>query len=352
MLQIQEYVSLLPYNTFRVEAQARYFVEIHRKEELFWLFSQKELPCLALPLVVLGGGSNLLLAKKAQGTQPLVYPNLFLKMSILGKEILKEDNDSVLVRVAAGENWHQFVEYAVSQGWAGIENLALIYGTVGAAPLQNIGAYGVEIKETLVEVETLEIASQKIKYFSNQDCQFGYRDSIFKREAKGKYLILSVVFRLQKKPNFRLEYGAIQEELKKENQLDPDSLTLQAVSQAIMRIRNSKLPNPAELGNAGSFFKNPEISEDLYQNIVKKFPDLVSYPTQKGRKVAAGWLIEHCGWKGKRVGQVGTYPKQALILVNWGGAAGADIWEFATQIQKAVFEKFDIWLEPEINVLT
>ncbi|WP_027001870.1 UDP-N-acetylmuramate dehydrogenase [Hugenholtzia roseola] len=352
MVEIQENVSLLPYNTFQIEAKARYFAEINRKEELFWLFAQKEAAYSTLPLVVLGGGSNLLLAKKAQANETVVYPNLFLKMNILGKEILTQDEDSVLVRVGAGENWHHFVEFAVEQGWAGIENLALIYGTVGAAPLQNIGAYGVEIKETLVEVEAFEIESQKVKCFSNQDCQFGYRDSIFKREAKGKYLILSVVFRLHKKPNFRLEYGAIQEELKKENQSDPDSLTLKAVSQAVMRIRNSKLPNPAEIGNGGSFFKNPEISQEVFQKIIKKFPDLVSYPTENGRKVAAGWLIEQAGWKGKRVGQVGTYPKQALILVNWGGAKGADIWEFATQIQKAVFEKFEIWLEPEINVLT
>ncbi|MDW8205654.1 MAG: UDP-N-acetylmuramate dehydrogenase [Cytophagales bacterium] len=332
--------SLLAYNTFGVEATARYFMEA---DSLAAVQTALRLPEVqGLPLLVLGGGSNLLFTRNFEG--------LVLKISLKGIELLDEDKQFYYVRAAAGENWHGFVQHCIAHGWAGVENLSLIPGTVGAAPIQNIGAYGVELKDVFEELQAIAIADGSLHTFSHSDCRFAYRESIFKHQAKGQYIIISVTFRLSKIPRINTSYGAISQTLAEMGIASP---TIAEVSRAVIRIRQSKLPDPAELGNAGSFFKNPEIPKTQFEALQHQYPDMPAYPaaTPDCVKVAAGWLIEQCGWKGKRMGNTGAHRKQALVLVNYGGASGMEIWQLAQQIQASVAEKFGICLQPEVNII-
>jgi UDP-N-acetylmuramate dehydrogenase len=332
-------ISLKPYNTFGIDVKAADFIEINSIEGLKFIIETFDL--VNRHTLVIGGGSNVLLTKN--------YDGLVLKMAILGIEKVNEDDEHVYIKAMAGEAWHQFVLYCVNNNYAGIENLSLIPGCVGAAPMQNIGAYGVEIKDTCFEVEAYDIETNEQKIFSNAECKFGYRESVFKHEAKGKYIISSVTFKLLKQAKVNVSYGAIQDVLRSKNIENP---TIKNVSDAVISIRESKLPNPKVLGNAGSFFKNPEIPTEEFLSLKEKFPALVGYKTSEtNTKLAAGWLIEQCGWKGKVVGNTGSHKDQALVLVNYGNATGNEIWKLAMQIQESVFEKFGVTIIPEVNVI-
>jgi UDP-N-acetylmuramate dehydrogenase len=291
---------------------------------------------------ILGGGSNILLTKN--------YDGLVVKVEIMGKDVIAEDDSSITLRVGSGENWHQFVMYCVDRNYGGIENLSLIPGTVGAAPMQNIGAYGVEIKKNILGVEAIEISTGDVRYFDNEGCRFGYRESIFKHDVKDQFLISSITLKLTKRDHqFNISYGAIDETLKK---FGVQNLSIKAISDAVINIRSSKLPDPARIGNAGSFFKNPSIQADLMDSIKKDFPSLPSYPSGDGLvKIPAAWLIEQCGWKGKTFDNIGVHQHQALVLVNYGGGDGEKIWELAMKIKESVKEKFSISLQPEVNVI-
>jgi UDP-N-acetylmuramate dehydrogenase len=270
-------------------------------------------------------------------------------MGMLGKEVVKEDANHVWVKIGAGESWHDLVMWAIDNGWGGIENLALIPGSVGAAPMQNIGAYGVEIKETFDRLEAYRLADGKVEVFDNLACRFGYRESVFKHEVKGQYIITSVTLKLSKNPIFHLEYGAIQDTMV---DMGVAEASLRAVAEAVMHIRRSKLPDPAVIGNAGSFFKNPELDHDHFVWIEAAHPYLPHYPAANGlTKIPAAWMIEQSGWKGYREGNFGVHDRQALVLVNHGGAAGADIWNLAMRIQADVEAKFGVKLMPEVNVV-
>lgn len=337
MLTIQSNVSLKSYNTFGIDVTTRYLVEVDNDEDIQTLL---QLPNIqTLPKLILGGGSNLLLTQDFNG--------LVIKIKIKGIETIKEDQDHVWLRVGAGENWHEFVMYCVERGLGGIENLSLIPGTVGAAPMQNIGAYGVEIKDTFDRLEAVDIATGVKRIFTNTDCRFGYRDSVFKNEAKEQYIITYVQFRLDKNPVFHISYGDIQKTLE---QIGVKELTIKAVSDAVIKIRRSKLPDPAEIGNAGSFFKNPEISASQYEALKSEYPDIPGYVVNEDIvKVPAGWLIEQCGWKGKRFGNIGVHTRQALVLVNYGGGKGQEIKQLSEKIQISVQERFGICLHSEVN---
>jgi len=336
-MQIIENQSLKLYNTFAISANARYFAEIHSEAELKETLQQN-----TQPLFLLGGGSNILLTQDFDG--------LVIKNSILGKEIIESTSEHVLVRIGAGENWHQAVLWTLAHDFGGLENLSLIPGTIGASPIQNIGAYGVELKDTFHKLEAMEIATGDIHTFTKADCQFGYRESIFKKALKDKYVITQVYFQLtQANHKINISYGAIQDVLNSKNIKNP---TIHDVSNAVIAIRSSKLPDPAKIGNAGSFFKNPEIPQAQFDGLKQKFPTIPSFPSEKGGvKVPAGWLIEQCGWKGTRRGDAGCYDKQALVLVNYGNAKGAEIWQLAMDIADSVEEKFGIRLLPEVNVI-
>lgn len=336
---IQQNVQLKPYNTFGLEATARYFVEVSSVEELKKILQNTDYQ--HLPKLILGGGSNMLLTKDFEG--------LVIKINIGGIEKVSEDAEQVILKVGAGVVWHQFVMHCVEQNLGGVENLSLIPGTVGAAPMQNIGAYGVEIKEVFVELEALNLETFEIETFDLKTCRFGYRESIFKHEAKGKYIIVSVSFHLQKHPKFNVSYGAINDTLA---EMGVTELSIKAISDAVIHIRQSKLPNPAEIGNAGSFFKNPEIAKTQFEALKEKFPNVPSYPVNETTvKVPAGWLIEQAGWKGQRFGNVGVHTKQALVLVNYGGGKGLEIKELSEKIQASVSEKFGINLHAEVNFI-
>lgn len=337
-MNVQENTSLKAYNTFGIEAKAKFFAEFDNLASLreLLLFSQSS----SLPLLVIGGGSNMLLTKDFEG--------LVIRNKIRGIEVLKEDEMEVLIRSGSGEVWHEFVQHCVAKGYGGIENLSLIPGFVGASPMQNIGAYGVEIKDVFHSLEAMAIADGSLRSFSREECKFGYRESIFKKEAKGKYIIVSVTYKLSKKPQLNTSYGAIEQELIKMGVKVPG---ISEVSQAVINIRRSKLPDPAVIGNAGSFFKNPEIPKDVFESLKSRFPDVVAYPTLHGMKVAAGWLIEQTGWKGKRIGETGVHKNQALVLVNYGEAKGAEVLNLASAIQQDVLNKFGIVLEMEVNII-
>ncbi|MEZ4829558.1 MAG: UDP-N-acetylmuramate dehydrogenase [Bacteroidia bacterium] len=338
MAQLKQNVPLKPYNTFGLEANARFWLEI-RDENTAIEFVTDNLHAED-PLLILGGGSNILLTADFEG--------VVLYNQILGKEIVAEDETHVWVKAGAGENWHQFVLFCIENGWGGIENLSLIPGSVGASPIQNIGAYGVEIKDVMDHLEALHIATGKIVRFSGEACRFGYRDSIFKQECRGEYMITRVVFRLNKNPKINTAYGAIEEELAQ----IPGPHGIREVSDAVIRIRQSKLPDPAVTGNAGSFFKNPVISAELFANIQAKFPQVPSYPSENGQvKIPAAWLIQTCGWKGYREGEFGVHPNQALVLVNYGEAKGSDILALSDRIMADVLSRFGIILEREVNVV-
>ncbi|MDB5087883.1 MAG: UDP-N-acetylenolpyruvoylglucosamine reductase [Mucilaginibacter sp.] len=339
MLQIQENVSLKNFNTFGVDAKARYFVEINHKDELIELFMDPQWQ--QMDHLVLGGGSNMLLLKD--------YEGLVIRINIRGIEHRISHND-VYVEAGAGEVWNDLVNFCVAREYAGLENLSLIPGSVGASPIQNIGAYGVELKDVFYSCCAFELATGAFKTFTKADCRFEYRESIFKSELKGQYIIVSVKFHLSMIPDFNLKYGAIEQELKNRNIINP---TLKVVSQVVSQIRVSKLPDPSTIGNAGSFFKNPIISADQFSGIQAKFPDVVNYPAGDGLvKLAAGWLIEQCGWKGKVVGNTGTWKNQALVLVNHGGATGEEVYTFSSQIIDSVYTKFGVMLQREVNIIS
>lgn len=336
-MQLHQNISLLPYNTFGIDTAAEYFLEIDDEGLLPGISVDTLLP---VEKHILGGGSNVLLTQNISG--------LTLLNRIKGIKVEKEDDEHIWVRVQSGEVWHEFVMYSIANNWAGIENLALIPGTVGAAPMQNIGAYGMEVKDCIVHVTAWHWEEQVYVTYSNQECKFGYRDSIFKSVLNGKVFIASIVFRLNKKPSFNTSYGAIEQELQNMN---ISTLSLKAIADAVINIRSSKLPDPKRIGNAGSFFKNPTISAEQFELLQTNFPNIPSYPVNNtGVKIPAGWLIEQCGWKGYRRGHTGVHEKQALVLVNYGGAKGSEIWQLSEEILDSVQTRFGILLEREVQV--
>lgn len=335
-MTISENISLKNYNTFGIDVKAKRFISINSVKELQQLlFKEKE-------LFLLSGGSNMLLTKDIE--------KLVAHIDIRGISIENEDENFVEVTVNAGENWHEFVLWCVNKNYGGLENLSLIPGKVGTCPMQNIGAYGVEVKDTITKVSVLEIQTGKITSFSNEECKFDYRNSIFKTEVKNKFIIISVSFKLTKKHHiFHTSYGAIETELSSKKISTPN---LKDISDAVIAIRKSKLPDPKELGNSGSFFKNPLITDKHFKNLQKKFPTIPSYIISETElKIPAGWLIEQAGFKGKRFGNCGVHKKQALVLVNYGNASGIEILNLAKKIQKIILEKFEIELEIEVNII-
>ena len=338
-MRIFQNISLKPYNTFGIEANASQFVELQTLEEVQVLCQTFNLT--DRKLLILGGGSNILLTKDFDG--------MAIKINLKGIEIVKENDEELWVQAMAGESWHSFVMHCVEKNWGGLENLSLIPGCVGAAPMQNIGAYGTEIKAVFSSLKAVEIATGEMVEFNNEACEFGYRESVFKNKYKGKYIIVSVIFKLNKKPILNVSYGAIQDVLNEKGITSP---TIQDISNAVIAIRQSKLPNPAELGNAGSFFKNPEIPAEQYQRLKNEFPEIPGYPAPNNQvKVPAGWLIEQCQWKGKIVGNTGAHKNQALVLVNYGNATGNEILNLAKQIQDSVYNQFKINISPEVNLI-
>lgn len=338
-MTIQENISLKPYNTFGIGAYAKYLASFQSTEELEELLNYK-LPTTNHKLV-LGGGSNILFIKN--------YDGLILKNEITGIELIKEDDNYVFIKAGAGENWHRFVLYCLQHNFAGVENLSLIPGNVGASPMQNIGAYGVEIKDVFYDLEALHLKEKKVHTFSLNDCEFGYRESVFKKKYKDQFVITTVTFRLHKKPVFNTSYGAINQEL--EN-MGVKELSIQAISQAVINIRSAKLPDWKVVGNAGSFFKNPIVTVQKFLKLKQTFPGIIAFPSGEGStKLAAGWLIEQCGWMGYRKGDAGCYPKQTLVLVNYGNAKGEEIYQLSKKIIHSVKEKFSVQLEREVNII-
>ena len=336
---LQENISLKNFNTFGIDVRCKYFVEVTNVDELITLLDHPV--CKELPLMTLGGGSNILFTKD--------FPGVILKNSFKGISVIKEDQDHVWLQAMGGEVWHDLVLYCIDHNYAGIENLSLIPGLVGAAPIQNIGAYGVEVKDVFESLEAVNLTNSKQQIFSYSDCNFGYRNSVFKNELKGKFIITSVILKLSKSPTLHLSYGAINTILEQMGVKDP---TIKNVSDAIVSIRLSKLPDPAKIGNSGSFFKNPEINQAQFDRVKEQHPNIPSYPASNDQvKVPAGWLIEQCGWKGKRVGNTGSHANQALVLVNYGGATGTEVRDLAFQIKASVKEKFGLDLTPEVNIV-
>jgi UDP-N-acetylmuramate dehydrogenase len=340
MPEVQTGISLKAYNTFGMDVKAKYFVEINRIEQYIALMQSTIYA--DVDQLFLGGGSNLLLTKDVEA--------LCIKISIEGISIEKEDANHVWLKAGAGVNWDDFVQYAVDHQWYGIENLSLIPGTVGAAPMQNIGAYGVEIKDTFDYLEALNLSTLTLERFDKNACQFGYRESYFKHEGKSKYLITSVCFKLAKEANLQTSYGAIQEVLTQKNITSPN---IRQVADAVISIRQSKLPNPKEIGNSGSFFKNPTVSKLEAERLKNAFSGIPHYAVSGSTdiKFPAGWFIEQAGWKGYRSGDAGVHAHQALVLVNYGNATGNEIFFLSEQIKKSIFEKFGIQLETEVNII-
>ncbi len=340
---MQENISLKPYNTFGIDAIARYFAIFNDTDELKELVTHYSKP----ETIVLGGGSNILFTKN--------YDGLVLKNEIAGIKVLHEDPAYVYVKVGAGENWHSFVMHCIDLHWAGVENLSLIPGCVGASPMQNIGAYGVELSSVFLSLEAFHLHEKKLVTFTTGDCEFGYRESVFKNKFKEQFVILNVTFRLKKHPVFHTSYGAIEQELER---MGVKELSIQAISDAVINIRSSKLPDSKVIGNAGSFFKNPSVTKEKFQLLNSKFPGIIGHENADGSvKLAAGWLIEHCGpennksWKGYRIGDAGCHEQQALVLVNYGNAMGKEIYELGVMISQSVKNKFDIDLETEVNII-
>lgn len=334
---IQRQASLRPYHTFGTDARATALASAESAENLLWLWNHPEFR--DRPRLLLGGGSNMLFVRD--------YDGLVLLNRLGGLVEVGRDSSQVLVRAGAGVSWHQLVQFTVDRGWGGLENLSLIPGLCGAAPMQNIGAYGVELKDVFHELEALDLQSGTVLHFDRAACQFGYRESVFKRGAAGRYAILSLTVRLALSPELNLTYGAIKDTLEQMSIAEP---SVRDVSQAVIHIRQSKLPDPAVLGNAGSFFKNPEVSVELAGELAERFAGMPQYSTADGAvKLAAGWLIEQCGFKGKRIGNTGAHAQQALVLVNYGGASGAEIWQLACDIREAVLQQFGVTLVPEVN---
>ncbi|MEO7923816.1 MAG: UDP-N-acetylmuramate dehydrogenase [Chitinophagaceae bacterium] len=343
-MQIEENISLRPWNTFGIDAKAKYFASFNSTDELAEVLNMK----LQKANLILGGGSNILFTGN--------YDGLVLKNNIRGIKLLKEDNESLYVQAGAGENWHQFVLHCIENNWAGVENLSLIPGCVGASPMQNIGAYAVELREVFHELKAFHLQEKTNYTFGLKDCDFGYRESVFKGKYKGQFVITQVTFRLRKQPLFNTSYGAIEEELEK---MGVKELSIKAISDAVIRIRSSKLPDPAEIGNAGSFFKNPIITNEQFLQLRSKFEGIIGHETTDGKiKLAAAWLIEQCGpatggtsWKGYRRGDAGCHARQALVLVNYGNATGKEINDLSEKILQSVKEKFGVILEREVNIV-
>ncbi|NDV15367.1 UDP-N-acetylmuramate dehydrogenase [Muricauda sp. TY007] len=337
-MNIQENISLKNYNTFGIDVKARFFVEITGLIQL-----QKALELKAYPKkFIISGGSNMLLTKDIDA--------LVMHINLKGITVVEEDENSVEVKVMAGENWHELVMWSLEQGYGGLENLSLIPGNVGTAPIQNIGAYGVELKDVFVSCAAMDVKTGELEGFDKEACEFGYRDSIFKNKAKDKFIITSVVLRLTKKDHvLHTGYGSIENELKNKGIVHP---TIQNISDAVIAIRKSKLPDPKEIGNSGSFFKNPIISKKAFDKFIKKNPNAPFYEMDENQyKIPAGWLIEQCGFKGKRFGDAGVHEKQALVLVNHGSATGKEILDLSKKIQDEVQKIFKIKIQPEVNII-
>ncbi|HEY8688507.1 MAG TPA: UDP-N-acetylmuramate dehydrogenase [Chitinophagaceae bacterium] len=336
-MQVQLNYPLKKYNTFSIDTDAKYFAAFTSVEDLTLLITNYA----SHNSLILGGGSNLLFTKN--------YDGLVLKNEIKGIHTVHEDEDHIYVKAGAGENWHWFVLHCIKNNFSGVENLSLIPGNIGASPMQNIGAYGVEIKNVFHSLEAFHLKEKRILNFTLNDCGFGYRESVFKKKYKDQFVILTVTYRLDKKPQYNISYGAIKEELEKMNMKE---LSIQAISQAVINIRSSKLPDPNVIGNAGSFFKNPEVSEDNFKILKTKFENIIGFSLENGNvKLTAAWLIEQCGWKGYRRGDAGCHEKQALVLVNYGNASGEEICDLSEEIKKSVKEKFDVDLEREVNII-
>lgn len=340
MSQILNLKSLKNHNTFGVDISAKYFAKVSSLDELIHALNYSKTH--SLTTLFLGGGSNILFTKDFDG---LVIP---LNLKGISEEIISENE--VLITAKTGENWHDFVQFCLAKNYGGLENLSLIPGNVGTSPMQNIGAYGVEIKDSFVSCKILNPETLEVEVFDKEKCDFGYRDSIFKKEGKGKYVILEVTFKLATKNHkIKTEYGAIKVELE---QMGIENPTIQEVSKAVIAIRKSKLPNPKITGNAGSFFKNPTISKENYTDLKEKFETIPGYPNENGIKVPAGWLIEQCGWKGKQIGNVASHKDQSLVIINaTGNATGKEIFDFSTMIIDSVLDKFGIILEREVNII-
>jgi UDP-N-acetylmuramate dehydrogenase len=335
---MNENCSLKPYNTFGIDARARYFdsfIDINSLSALLERFKNEK-------HLILGGGSNILLMNNFDG--------VVLKNEVKGIEVVSEDDEHIYIKAGAGENWHYFVQHCINHNYSGIENLSLIPGNVGASPMQNIGAYGVEIKDSFYQLEAWHIREGRMVTFTNKDCEFGYRESVFKKHYRGMFVILNVTFRLSKIPHFNTSYGAIEEELKR---MHISELSIRAISDAVINIRRSKLPDPTIIGNAGSFFKNPEVPDTVAEQLKQGNPSMPQFKIDEHTfKIPAAWLIEHCGWKGYRRGDAGCHQKQPLVLVNYGNASGKDIYNLSSDIVKSVQEKFGVQLEREVNIIS
>jgi len=336
-VQVQHNISLKPYNTFGIDVKAKHFISVENIDDLKTIFSTEKFP----NKFIIGGGSNMLLTKDVDA--------LVIHLNLKGKTIVSENDNHVFIKAEAGENWHDFVLWTLKQNYGGLENMSLIPGNVGTSPIQNIGAYGVELKDVFESCEVLNLDTLTIETLSKKDCQFGYRNSIFKNEAKGKYIILNVTFKLTKNNhNLHTNYGAILSQLETMNVTNP---SIQDVSKAVIAIRQSKLPDPKEIGNSGSFFKNPIISTEQFKELQRNFPNAPHYVISETEvKVPAGWLIETAGFKGKTFDNYGVHKKQALVLVNYGGAKGEDILQLSKLIQKTIYRIFNISIEAEVNI--
>lgn len=338
-MHIQKNFPLKSLNTFGIEATAAYFTQFSSVEELQQLLQEPMVQ--QQPKLILGGGSNILFTKDFEG--------VVLKNNIKGITVSPLDAEHSLVEAGGGEVWHELVQFCIRENLAGIENLSLIPGTVGAAPLQNIGAYGVELKDVFHSLEAVDLETGAVVYFNHEECGFGYRESIFKNAVKGRFAVTHVTLKLRHQPVFNTSYGAIKTTLE---QMQVNELSIQAISEAVCAIRRSKLPDPAKIGNAGSFFKNPEIPLERFETLKQRYPDMPGYPVSGfSVKVPAGWLIEQCGWKGKQLGNHGVHKDQALVLVNYGGAKGEEVKNLALEIIASVQERFGITLQPEVNIL-
>lgn len=336
-MKTTQHTSLLPYNTFGIDVKADFFIEYDSIDDLQAALQSDTVR--QNKILHVGGGSNLLFLADFKG--------VVLHSAIKSIEKVREDANSVYLKVGSGVVWDDLVAYCVENGWGGVENLSLIPGEVGASAVQNIGAYGVEVQDVIVEVDAVEIQTTATRVFSNEECRYGYRNSIFKNELKGKYIITSVVFRLDKQPTYRLNYQHLEEEVLKNGEVN-----LQNIRRTIVAVRESKLPDPKVQGNAGSFFMNPVVSKDKFETLQKIYPNIPHYfVSEAEEKIPAGWLIDQCGWKGKQIGNAGVHDKQALVLVNKGGATGAEIVHLAEQIQASVKERFGIELHAEVNYI-
>jgi len=336
-MQISANTSLKPYHSFASEEEAKFFTTLKNEQDVIdiakWSSENK------MPLLIIGSGSNLLFTANFNG--------LVAKMEIMGIKKIAETASDVILEVGAGENWHHFVMYCVQKGWGGLENLSLIPGTVGASPIQNIGAYGVEVKECITSIMAYDLSNSQFSTLQNNDCAFSYRNSLFKQQPN-RYIITNIQFKLKKQPTLKTDYGVIREVLHEKNIKNP---SLVDISNAIIQIRSNKLPDPSKIGNAGSFFKNPTISIENSHQLKKDFPSIIAYPISDNEyKIAAGWLIEACGWKGVKKGNVGCYDKQALVIVSYGILSGKEVYDFSAEIIHSVYEKFGIQLEREVNV--